>query len=509
VRTSPLAALLLTLAACGGSLGQAEFTDGAFVTDTGDPGESVIADEVRRLPFKHVEWEYKFNNRAISRLTLAGDQLFVETPDHAVIAMDRFNGRTQWMFKIDTLTPLDWPPTVAAGVPEEIRQLETDLRSVNRQIDDKLKELGVGKETQALQKKRNELRERLRVATFGDNVYFISHQVLYCLDRLSGGLNWTARLTFVPSAKPYAVRNYVFVPGADLARVWVLDVTKRGQEVTFYKADITSRENQVMNAPVFSDPSLFFVSHDGKVYCYRVTDGALTWTYATERSLRADPVVYTFKDELVPGGAGAPADANKPAGGDEKKPDAMAAPPAMAAPAMGAPAAGKDEKGGKKKATATTRFLFVGGTDNAFYALDADGGNLIWKYECGGEIKSAAIAKDQTVYVRTEEGALHAFEINPQHREAKTGAALGSKRNGSMRWKIPLAERFLFKGKEFVYILGPRREIWALMEKTGEVVGRYPTEYLQHLLSNAADEYVYVANAAGYIYCLKESRQSF
>jgi hypothetical protein len=44
--------------------------------------------------------------------------------------------------------------------------------------------------------------ERLRVAAFGDNVYFISRQVLYCLDRISGGLRWTRRLGFVPSARP-------------------------------------------------------------------------------------------------------------------------------------------------------------------------------------------------------------------------------------------------------------------------------------------------------------------
>ena len=422
MRLTALLALLMALAACGGRLDIAEYTDGAFVSDTSDPGENVVADEVRSLPFKHIEWEYKFSNRRISRLTQAGDQLYVETPDSAVLAMDRYSGRTQWIFKVDTLTPLDWAPVVAAGVPEEIRQLQADLTQVNRQIDDKLKELGVGKETQTLQKKRNELRERLRVAAFGDNVYFISHQVLYCLDRISGGLRWTHRLGFVPSARPFAVRNYVFVPGADLARVWVLDVDKKGQEITSYKTSIAARENQVMNSPVYSDPSLFFVSHDGAVYCYRVSDGAMTWAYQTERALRADPIVFVHRE----GAAAAPAaEAPKAVDGAPKA-------DAMAGPAMGAPAAG-DGKAPKKKAIATTRFLFVGGTDNAFYAIDADGGNLIWKYECGGEIKSPAVAKDTTVYVRTEEGALHAFDINPMHRDGK-GAVIGPKRNGILRW---------------------------------------------------------------------------
>ena len=172
---------------------------------------------------------------------------------------------------------------------------------------------------------------------------------------------------------------------------------------------------------------------------------------------------------------------------------------------MGAPAA-KDDK---KKATATTRFLFIGSTDNAFYALDADGGNCIWKYECGSVIKSAATAKDSTVYVATEDGALHAFEVMPMHRDPKTNAAVGNKRNGNLRWKLPMAERFIFKGKERVYVMGPRKEIWAVDEMSGATLGRYPTNLLQFVLTNAKDEYIYVANASGHVFCLKESRQTY
>jgi outer membrane protein assembly factor BamB len=519
----PGLALILTLTACGEHLSGAQFSDGAFVDDTGDPGDKAVYAEVQSLPWKHVEWEYKFTNRQISRMTLQGDQLFLETPDYKVIAMDRFTGKTSWIFTIDTHTPLDWAPVVAQGVPEEIRQLELDLVAMARKIDDKMKEVGPGKETQELQKKRNEIRERLRVAAFGDNCYFISREVLYCLDRLSGYLRWTHRLTFIPSARPFAIRNYVFIPGADLARVWVLDVEKRGNEITHYRASIVERENQIMNAPVYSDPSLYFVCHDGKIYCYKVTDGTQTWAYQTERAIRSDPLVYVYRAEAegtpevkpgaAPAAAPAPGAMNAPAQG------AMNA-PAPAAGAMNAPAGGAMDAGGAKppddgkakkpqKAQVTTRFLFVGGTDNAFYALDGDAGALIWKYECGGEIKSPAIAKDSTVYVRSEEGALHAFEIMPMHRDPKTNAALGPKRNGNLRWKVPLAERFIFKGKERVYIMGPKSEIWAMNEMTGDVVGRYKVHLLQHIMSNTVDDYIYVANAGGYVFCLKESRQSY
>ncbi len=510
------------LAACSGErLGTTDHAEGAFADDFGDPGDKEVYAAVRELPFRHVEWEYRFSSRQIARLTMGGDLLFVETPDNTVVAMDRFIGRVRWVFKIDTDTPLDWPPVVATGVSEEKRQLEADLALMARRIDDKLKETGPGKEVQDLQKKRNEIRERLRVAAYGDNVYFISRQILYCVDRLSGKLIWTHRLMFIPSAQPFAIRNYVFVPGADLARVWALEVENKGGEKTFYRAEIFSRENQVLNRAIYSPPSIYFVCHDGKVYCYNVDTGNVNWTYPTERQLMADPVVYFYKLEEdvqkgAPGPAGAP-----PAAGAAPAAGAMGA-PAMGAPAMGAPAMGAkpamggmaaplpgaaDDKGKKPaKATATIRFLFVGGMDNAFYALDGDSGAIVWKYECAAPIKSAAIAKDSTVYVRTEQGALHAFEVMPLHRDPKTNAAIGPKRNGNLRWKVPDGERFLLKGKERVYIVGPKREIWAVNEMTGEIAGRYRTDLLQHMLSNTVDEFVYVANSAGYIYCLKESR---
>jgi outer membrane protein assembly factor BamB len=504
--------LVAALGACGGeSIRSAHYTDGAFADDFSDPGDKEVYAAVRELPFRHIEWEYRFSTRQIARLTMGGDLLFVETPDNTVVAMDRFIGRVRWIFKIDTDTPLDWPPVVATGVPEEKRQLEAELALMARKIEDKMKETGPGKEVGDLQKKRNEVRERLRVAAYGDNVYFISRQILYCLDRLSGKLIWTHRLMFIPSAQPYAIRNYVFVPGADLARVWALDVENKGGEKTFYRAEIFSPQNQVMNRAIYSAPSVYFVCHDGKVYCYNVDTGNMSWTYVTERELRADPVVYFYRlEEEVQKAAPGPA---APGAGGMAAPGAgaMGAPAAggMAAPAAGgmaAPAAGADDKKKPQKAVATIRFLFVGGTDNAFYALDGDSGAIVWKYECAGPIKSPAIAKDSTVYVRTEEGALHAFEVMPMHRDPKTNAALGPKRNGNLRWKIPDGERFLLKGRERVYIMGPKKEIWAIQEMTGEIVGRYRTDLLHHVLSNTADPFVYVANSAGYLYCLKESR---
>ncbi|HYE98456.1 MAG TPA: hypothetical protein VEJ18_06060, partial [Planctomycetota bacterium] len=101
-----------------------------------------------------------------------------------------------------------------------------------------------------------------------------------------------------------------------------------------------------------------------------------------------------------------------------------------------------------------------------------------------------------------------AFEIMPMHRDPK-GQALGVKRNGRLRWKIPLGDRFLVKGKERVYIVGPNRELWSVKEDTGEVLGRYNTDLFPFMVTNPVDDYIYVANGAGYVYCLRESKQAY
>ena len=63
--------------------------------------------------------------------------------------------------------------------------------------------------------------------------------------------------------------------------------------------------------------------------------------------------------------------------------------------------------------------------------------------------------------------------------------------------------------KERVYVMGPKKEIWAVDEMSGATLGRYPTNLLEFILTNTVDEYVYVANSSGHVFCLKESRQSY
>lgn len=466
-----LAALLAGTAACRSRSGVDLMDSSTQLQDYTDYGSKAVKDEVRSLPFKQLLWEYKFSYE-ISRVTMGFDMLYLETPwPHKVIAVDRFTGEAKWIYDIDTNTPLDWAPVEAHGVPDEIRMLESDLVKKAHEIDVAVKTYGPGEESRKLQKDRDQIKQRLNVAQFGDNVYFISQQTVYCVVRTTGKLLWSRLLrNFIPGGRPFAIRNYVFIPGADRARVWALDTQEgKGRDVASFPTAIGAHDRQITARPVYQDPSLYFVSHDHHVYSYSLT-GGLNWTYPTGDELVADPTIYKFSRPYV----------------DEQK----------------------------RARTFEATYLFIGGMDHAFYAIDAAGGALLWKYETAGQIKTPAIAKDETVYVKTEGGALFALNVFPMHTSKDgsipppaSAADWPWRRSGELRWKIPLAERFLTKGRQYVYILGPNDEIYAMREMTGEIVGRYPLRLMSHVLTNPRDNILYVANPAGYVFALTESKE--
>jgi outer membrane protein assembly factor BamB len=464
-----LAALLAGAAACGPRIDPALDTDATGLQDYTDYGEKPVYDEVKSLPLKEIVWKHKFSSE-ISRVTLGSTYLYLETPYNEIIAVDRFSGVAAWKYDVDTNTPLDFPPVEAYGVPERIRDLEERLFQKNREIDNMLKTKGPGEETRKLQKDRDQLREQLNVEQFGDNVYFMSRQRLYCLARTTGKLLWSKLVrTFIPAARPFAIRTHLFIAGSELSRVWAIDINRKGDDVAFYRCSIGAHDKAITAQPFYQDPSLYFVSHDGNIYSYPLTGDKWNWTYATEDEIWADPLVHIYTFPY------------------------------------------KDDKG--KDAAFKVTYLFVGSLDHCFYALDATGGTLLWKYETAGKIKTGAVAKDQTVYVATEGGALFAFDIFPMHRNKegkidvpKAGGEWRWKRSGIERWRLPLGERFLVKGKELVYVMGPNAEMYAMEEMTGKIIGRYRFHYFAHVLTNPIDNILYVANPAGYVYALREPK---
>ncbi len=107
-------------------------------------------------------------------------------------------------------------------------------------------------------------------------------------------------------------------------------------------------------------------------------------------------------------------------------------------------------------ATARDR-VFVGSTDNFFYAFDADSGRPEWKWRNGGDVIGAA-ADDDFVYFASLDNLIRAV----------------NRGNGNQRWKMATGTRPVAPPRAFggiVVLPGLMPAVTAFIGKTGTVMG--------------------------------------
>jgi len=416
---------------------------------------------VAQLPFKDVKY-FDLRDEAITRVSLLSDALYVETASNKVYAVDRMTGVVRWVFAIDTGAPLDFPPVIAHGVPEERTRLEDDLVKVRVRLEDekKAKNRDMVKLRQLLVRSR-EIQETHRVLCERDNFYCISKGWLFCLDRMGGQVFWRKDLSrlplpIIPSAAPFATRSHVFVPDVKLDRVYPIEIGRQDAFLHLQAAgDITGQ-------PVYEDPSSYFTSQDGFVYCFNV-NGRMTWKHETQGPIKAGAAIGIRR---------------------------------------------WSEGEGKQKHEVLEKTCYVGSTDMGFYAFDADGGNLRWKYETGALLQTPAVAVGDTVYVKTENGALLALNVKPLHKD-EAGKVIGERRDGELRWRIPLGERFVVKTPSRVYVLGKDTQLIGVEEMTGALKSRHDLAAFPFILTNTMDGTLYLVHPAGHFYVCRESKTEF
>jgi outer membrane protein assembly factor BamB len=451
-------AAALCAAWVGGALRPAGAED---ASSESDPGKEALDALVATLPFKDVKY-FDLRNETISRVTLLSDALYVEARPNKLFAVDRLSGVVRWVFETDTNEPLDFPPVIAHGLPEERAKLEEDLVKVRIRLDDekKAKNPDTTKLRQLLIKSR-EIQETHRVLAERDNLYCLSKSWLFCLDRLGGQVFWKKDVTrmplpIIPSATPFATRAHVFIPDLRLDRVYPIEIARQDSYMHFQCGD------ECVSQPVYEDPSVYFTSKDGSIYSYNV-NGKLNWKHKTLGPIVASPAIGKRK---------------------------------------------WTEGEGKTQREIVERTCYVGSTDMGFYAFDADGGNLRWKYETGGVIETPAVAVGNSVYVKTQYGALLSLSVKPLHKDDQ-GKVLGERRDGELRWRIPLAERFIVKTPSRVYVLGQSRQLFGVEETSGTIKSRHDVSLFPYIMTNAVDGTLYLIHPAGHFYVCRESKTEF
>jgi outer membrane protein assembly factor BamB len=431
----------------------------------------MVAEEIGGLPFKHLNWDYKLNNRKITRMTLGSEHIYVETSNNHIIAINRFTGIPSWEYIIPTENAPDWPLVEAVGAGLEILEYERQLRLAEAAVDNEVKQTPIDdariKKINDLKKKRTEWREKIEGAAVNDNVYFMCRGWLYCLDRRTGKEQWFTKVSFVPSNQPFATRVYVFVPSVEHSRLHVLRVDQRGREVTDFRLPL-DRHNQIFERPFFFHPLLYVVSRDGTLRAYWVDREREHFIFKIQYPFMADPIVHRYfvKEKIR----------------DEK------------------------DRTKTKEVDRIYDILAIGGMDKAFYGLDAGGGNILWKYHLPSVVKTPAVGKDGTIYVKTEDGYLHALEAMPQHTD-KDGAVEGVYSMGRLRWQMPNAERFLLKTGSGVYILGENATVYKVVEATGKILGKYKLSDIKFVFTNTMDDQWYCGTSDGHLFSLQEWRE--
>ncbi len=172
------------------------------------------------------EWDHVIPYRGIREGYLEEDLVFVQTEDHWVHVVDSATGITRWT--LDMQMPISARPGLNAEV-----------------------------------------------------VALLSHDVLWVVDRRTGGVIKKIILDFVPSSPPTPVGNRIYMGSFDeylYAFNWQNELRDWR-----YKTD-----GAVTAKPIFLSPFLIFASHDNTVYVLRETNGTTNSTYATVGPITAD-----------------------------------------------------------------------------------------------------------------------------------------------------------------------------------------------------------------------------
>jgi hypothetical protein len=128
-----------------------------------------------------------------------------------------------------------------------------------------------------------------------DEVFFVSRDTLYALDKTDGSELWRLRCKFGVASPPQATVTHVLVGSWD-ERVYAVAKSDPGTYDWMYRTDA-----EVTARPAYRSPDQGFVaSMDGDLYVFNAATGETVSRFRTEKPLSSDPLVY--RDLLYVGG---------------------------------------------------------------------------------------------------------------------------------------------------------------------------------------------------------------
>lgn len=407
-----------------------------------------LLDELKPLEAQYF-WHLSLERGNITRMTLTSEEILIETDANLLVCVDRYSGERRWVYPLPA--PLNWAPVTPPSIPQEIADLEKKLEKAYELEFIELKkdkiDIDVLATIEALRKEQENIKEQIRFVVNSDNLFLITKGSLYCIDRKSGREVWVSRLKFVPSARPYAVKEWVFIPAADSAKVWALNVPKKGDHTMFYTPSLED-ENQIFNQPIYVDKLIVFGAHDKKVHAFEYSTGKKLWEADLGAPVKCDPVEHRYKTILQDG------------------------------------------------KTLEYHLILIGGIDRYFYAIDADNGTVNWKYFTDVTIKTAATCKDDTVYVKMDNEELVAFYAIPIDEGIPS-------RVGKIKYKFSSMVSFIVKGAKDPYLLTKDNSLIRADDSNGNIIKKTSFNRIKFFVPNTFDNTLYAATDDGFLVAVK------
>jgi outer membrane protein assembly factor BamB len=269
----------------------------------------------------------------------------------------------------------------------------------------------------------------------GERIYIpIQPEEIHALDRSTGMPIWKRS---IESAWPPVLHDGVlYIAASD--EIHALDPATGGQKwrVPF---------EMPMTSPLVSSGELLVAVFDpGDVIAFAAEDGRQVWMQSLGATSRYAPVsngmrlFFALDDSRVVALGAADG-----ARAWETRLDGMLSQPSIA----------RDR-------------VFVGSTNNSFYALDDENGRLTWRWKSGGDVVGAAADGRNGVYYASLDNVLRAV----------------NRGNGNQRWLKQIPTRPLLtpqavgdgiEYEEIVVVTGVTSEIDAFVAKTGAAAGMY------------------------------------
>lgn len=300
-----------------------------------------------------------------------------------------------------------------------------------------------------------------RAFVYGGNVYFGANDgVFYCLDKKTGALKWKYEVenkesrAFRHFSAPYAADGLVAV-GASDKNFYVFDASSG--ELKLKKA----ADDWIRAAPIFKDNKFFFATMNGSFYGVQLKKGKVKELF--KLSLSHHPILadLSMKDDKV-----VVNDSDLFVHCVNAKGQIVWERSLIESFEKGGNRILSDQIAGgayyQSKPTAADDKVFFGTPSRFIYAVDAQSGEEIWKFEIGASISGAPTYYEGKIYVGQQGGEDDFYCI-----DATTGELVWKQ---SVDWVWGSATC----SDGMVYIPGIDGYAWALDANTGAMIWKKP-----------------------------------